>query len=196
MSVYNKIFVCFVILTSIIIFSGCETVRISTSEVMQQPEGTKYYLAHNLWTNGRHKISSINYQYGSVLPFGTEVKILDISKNEIKFQVVPSGYKYTIKYYEKYAMEPIQEYLKKLITTESRSELAKGVSSEFLDAMLRGKVLPGMTRKEVILTYGPPSPHRTPSLLNPTWVYWLRRWPVSITSRVVFKGDKVLQVMK
>jgi outer membrane protein assembly factor BamE (lipoprotein component of BamABCDE complex) len=196
MSIYKKIFILSAVLLTIASFSGCETTRISTSEVMQQPKGTKYYLAHNLWTNGRHKISSINYQYGSVLPFGTQVKVLEVTSNEIRFQVIPGGHKYTIKYYEQYAMEPIQEYLKKLITTENRAEMTKDTSPEFLDAMLRGEVRPGMTRKEVILTYGPPSPHRTPSQLNPTWVYWLRRWPVSITSRVIFKGDKVLQVMR
>ena len=196
MSVFRRITIVIVLTVTAVAFFGCETTRINTSEIMQQPVGTKYYLAHNIWTNGRHKISSINYQHGTVLPFGTEVKILEVTPDSVQFQVAPAGPKYTIKYYEKYAMEPIQGYLKKLITTKNREELLKDVSPKFTDAALRGEVLPGMTRQEVILTYGPPSPHRTPSQMNPTWVYWLRRWPVSVSSRVIFKGDKVLQVMK
>ena len=197
MSLYRKLFAVIAVAFAVVFISGCETPKtITVSEVMQQPRGTKFYLAHNIWTNGRHKISSINYQQGSVLPFGTELKILNITPHAINFQVAPAGPKYTIKYYEKYAMAPIREYLKTLITTSTRDELLKDTNPDFLNSMLSGEVLPKMSRKEVILTYGPPSPHRTPSQLNPTWVYWVRRWPVSITSRVIFKGDKVLQVMR
>ena len=197
MSFYRKLSVFITVLVAFVAISGCETAKpINVGEVMQQPKGTKFYLAHNIWTNGRHKISSINYQQGSVLPFGTEVKILNITPYAIQFQVAPRGPKYTIKYYEKYAMAPIREYLKTLITTSNRDELLKDTNPGVLNSILSGKVVPGMSRKEVILTYGPPSPHRTPSQLNPTWVYWPRRWPVSITSRVIFKGDKVLQVMR
>ena len=196
MSIIKKISTAVIITVTVLIFAGCETTKpIDVGEVMQQPKGTKYYLAHNIWTNGRHSISSINYQQGTVLPFGTEVEIIEVTANSIRFKVVPSGPSYTIKYYEKYAMEPIREYLKKLITTQNRDELTKDTNPRFLNAMLSGKVLPGMTRKEVILTYGPPSPHRTPSQLNPTWVYWRKRWPLDLNSRVIFKGDKVLQVM-
>lgn len=196
MSIIKKITIFTITLAAVVIFTGCETVKpIEVSEVMQQPAGTRYYLAHNIWTNGRHSISSINYQQGQILPFGTEVKILKVTPNSIRFQVMPAGPSYTIKYYEKYALKPISEYLKQLITTKTREELTKDTKPEFLNAMLNGKVLPGMTRKEVILTYGPPSPHRTPSQLNPTWVYWRKRWPVNLNSRVIFKGDKVLQVM-
>jgi len=194
---YRKIGIIATVVFVIAFIAGCNTTKpINVGEVMQQPKGTKFYLAHNIWTNGRHKISSINYQYGSVLPFSTEVKILDITPTSIQLQVAPSGPKYTIKYYEKYAMEPISGYLKKLITTQNGDELLKGTNPEFRNSILSGKVLPGMSRQEVILTYGPPSPHRTPSQVNLTWVYWVRRWPVSITSRVIFKGDKVLQVMR
>ncbi len=197
MSIYRKLCtVMTVALTIALLFIvGCSTAKtIDVGEVMQQPKGTKFYLAHNIWTNGRHRISSVNYQRGAVLPFGTEIKILNIGTTTIEFQVAPAGPKYTIKY--EYAMEPIQGYLKKLITIKNRDELIKDTNPEFLDLMLIGQVVPGMTRKEVILTYGPPSPHRTPSQINPTWVYWSRKWPISLSFRVVFKGDKVLQVMR
>jgi hypothetical protein len=164
---------------------------------MQEPEGTKYYLAHNIWYEYPSKISSINYQSGSILPVGTEIDNVKIlRRHRISFRVVKTGITYTITYYEKYGLKPIEDYLKTLITTKNREELLKGIPAKFADAILAGKVIPGMSRKEVILAYGPPSPHRTPSTENPTWVYWLKRWPVSITSRVIFKDDKVLEVLR
>ena len=74
--------------------------------------------------------------------------------------------------------------------------MTKGMSQDVINAMLSGKVIKGMTKDEVIITYGPPSPHRTPSLANQTWIYWLRRWPISVNSRVIFRDDKVVQVLK
>jgi len=190
------------VVISALLMSGCAT-PVSVSEVMQQPEGTDYYLAHNVWTDGRRTVSSINYQVGSIVPFGTEVQIVKatddsvfFNKNAVKFKVVSTGITYTIKYQEKYGMEPIDAFIKKLITTQTKSEMTEGISQDFVDAMIRGEVLPGMTRKEVIMAYGPPSLHRTPSQDMATWIYWIKRWPISKTSRVIFKGDKVLQVMK
>ena len=177
-----------------IFFAGCR--EISVSEVMQQPENRNYYLAHNIWFENPRRISSINYQSGSIIPFGTEVRVLEVTGRSVTFKAVRTGQKYTIIYYEKYGLKPMQDYLRSLITTKTREEMTRGISQKFVDAMLVGKVLPGMNRKEVIMTYGPPSPHRTPMLENPTWVYWIKRWPFSVTSRVIFKGEKVLEVLR
>ena len=46
-----------------------------------------------------------------------------------------------------------------------------------------------MTRKQVIITYGPPSRIRTPNPLSDTWIYWADRVK---SKRVIFKNDKVL----
>ena len=193
-----RIFSISVIAVLFAFLAGCVTTKkkISVSEVMQQPENRTYYLAHNLWVENPRSISSINYQSGAIIPFGTEVKILKVTRESVTFKVVRTGLKYTIIYFEKYGMKPVQEYLKSLVTTKTRAEMTKGISQNTIDAMLAGRVRPGMTRREVIMTYGPPSPHRTPLLENQTWIYWVKRWPVSITSRVIFKGDKVLDVIR
>lgn len=201
MSILRRIIVFAGVSSAALLMSGCAT-QINISEVMQKPKGTRYYLAHNVWSEGRKTISSINYQRGTIIPFGTEIKIINAEKSSItkncfvKFKVVPTGHNYTIKYHEKYGISPLSDYVKQLITTQTKSEMTKDISSDFINAMTRGEVLPGMTRKEVIMTYGPPSPHRTTSQTNTTWIYWLRRWPVTRTSRVIFKEDKVLHVMK
>jgi len=186
-----------VAVSSFLVLTGCVTKpTTSVSGIMQQPDGTRYYLAHNIWVKNPSKISSINYQSGSLLPVGTEIADVKILRRKrISFRAVSTGITYTIVYYEKYALKPLEEYLKTLITTKNREEILKDVPEKFADAVLAGKVLPGMSKNEVILTYGPPSPHRTPSLDNPTWIYWLKRWPVSLTSRVIFKDGKVLEVM-
>ena len=182
-----------VLLASIALLLSCScATKVNVSETLQIPEGTKLYTAYNIWKTGYWKISSINYQHGSVIPFGTEVKVISVTQRTVKLKCVPSGIPLTIRYHEKYTLQSMSEFLKKLLTTKNRQEQAKGIKPEILASILDGKVKKGMTRREVILTCGPPSPHRTPSQTNTTWIYWKSRWS---TFRVIFRKDKVIEIL-
>ena len=67
-----------------------------------------------------------------------------------------------------------------------------GISPDIRKNILQGKVEKGMTRKEVIMSYGPPSPHRTPLQATTTWVYWEGQFK---TKRIIFKNDKVIDIL-
>jgi hypothetical protein len=57
----------------------------------------------------------------------------------------------------------------KKVNLEQLSEIdQKGIKS--------GKALIGMSKTEVKIALGYPATHRTPSLENNSWVYWLNRW--------------------
>ncbi|MCK5845121.1 MAG: hypothetical protein KAG97_10460 [Victivallales bacterium] len=178
------------ILAAAIFNFGCKTVNVS--DAMQVPEGTRLYTAYNIWKPGRWKISSINYQRGDLIPFGTEVKVLNTTERGITFKVLHTGRKLKIRYHEDYGLTPMSDFIKRLLTTKSRQEQAKGVKPEILANILEGKVVKGMTPREVELTCGPPSPHRTPSPTNMTWIYWKSRW---ITYRVIFKNGTVIEIL-
>ncbi len=179
-------------IVAVLASAGC-AMPINVSEVMQHPEGTQYYTAHNIWYQGARRISSINYQSGAIIPFGTPVDIVKATKWTVDFKDLTTGKEHVIIYHENWGLEPMEGYLKKLLTTKSGEELTKGMSPRAVAAMRRGEVCKGMTKKQVAITFGPPSPHRTPSWDNETWIYWVSRWN---TKRVVFKNDKVLEVIE
>ena len=172
----------------LVITSGCVT-PINVGHVLQLPAHTKLYTTYNIWYEIPWNISSINYQRGKIIPFGSEVKIISMEPNKIKFQVMQTGRHYSFVYHEKWGMQPIEDFLKQMVTTKNRSEQTKGIAGEVKQSMLLGKVTKGMTRNEVTMAYGPPSPHRTPLLAASTWIYWDNRYK---TKRIIFKGDKVV----
>ncbi|MBN1864187.1 MAG: hypothetical protein JW808_04740 [Victivallales bacterium] len=174
------------------VFSACVT-PVNISEALQLPESAKLYTSYNIWYEIPWNISSLNYQRGKMIPVGTEIKLLGADSSKIQFQVLSTGNSYTIEYHEKWAMKPVEEFLKEFVTTKDRSEQTEGISPEVRKNILNGIVEKGMTRNEVEMAFGPPSPHRTPSKDLSTWIYWDSRF---VTKRVIFKGDKVLEVLR
>jgi outer membrane protein assembly factor BamE (lipoprotein component of BamABCDE complex) len=174
------------------LLAGCAT-PLDVNKIMQEPAGTRYYTAYNIWYNGDQPISSINQQSGTLIPFGTPINVIKATKWTLKFKDLTTGKEHVIVYREKYGMEPMEGFLKKFLTTKNAAEIHKGIPQRIVDAMKRGIVLKGMTKKQVAITYGPPSPHRTPSWDNETWIYWKNRWD---TKRVIFKNGKVIEILE
>lgn len=187
----KKILLMITALFGLLLLNGCIT-PVNVSEVLQLPEDTKLYTTYNIWYEIPWNISSINYQKGKIIPFGSHIKILSVLPKSVTFEVVSTNRRYTINYYEKWGMQPIEGFIKQLVTTKTRSEQTEGIAPSVRQKMLRGEVTKGMTRKEVIMTYGPPSPHRTPALTGMSWIYWKSRYN---TERVIFKGDKVIDII-
>lgn len=175
-----------------VLISGCVT-PVNVTEALQLPESARLYTAFNIWYEIPWNISSLNYQKGKMIPYGTEVKIDSADSGNIHFQVVSTGNRYAIEYHESWAMRPVEDFLREFVTTKNREEQSEGISPEVRSKILEGTVEKGMTRREVEMAYGPPSPHRTPSKELSTWVYWDNRF---VTKRVIFKGEKVLEVMR
>jgi hypothetical protein len=187
----KKFFLLGIAVLGLVLITGCVT-PINVGQVLQLPEGAKLYTTYNIWYEIPWNISSINYHRGKIIPFGSEVKIISMTPRNIKFQVLQTGRQYTIVYYEKWGMQPIEDFIKQLVTEKTRSEQTKGIAAEVKQAILRGDVQKGMTRKEVTMAYGAPSPHRTPLLEGSTWIYWKNRYT---TQRIIFKNNKVIDIL-
>lgn len=188
----KKLFLLGIATLGLIFLSGCVT-PLNVGEVLQLPNDAKLYTRYNIWYEIPWDISSINYQRGKIIPFGTRIKLVSADPQRIKFEVVSTARTYTIAYHEKWFMQPIDGYIKQLVTTKDRSEQTKGISPEIRRLMLKGEIKKGMTKDEVEMTYGPPSPHRTPLRESLTWIYWDNRF---VTKRVIFKKDKVIDILK
>ena len=185
----KKLILFIVALASVVMIAGCITgKKVEYTKVLQVSEDTQLYTAYNIWYEIPWEISSINYHKGKIIPFGEAIKILSIQDNVIKFKRLSNGHQYSIVYHERFGLKPVEEFVKQIFTTKDRKTIAQGISASVLKKIDAGIVEKGFTRKEVELTYGPPSPHRTPLKEGNTWIYWKNRFA---TMRVIFKNDKV-----
>lgn len=170
-----------------LLFAGCQTRTIVPEEVLQLPTHATVYTAYNLWYENPEKLTTDNIQKGTLIPFGTEVKLLSMTDSKIVFQA--NGKTLTLNYDDARTMVPIEDFAKQLFTTSVAVETAAGVSPAAFEKMRRGIIEKGMTKQNVITTYGPPSKIRTPNQLSDSWIYWVDRVK---TKRVIFRNGKVL----
>ena len=179
----------FVLTASLLVATGIAGCRqIIVAEVLQQPLGKKIYLKQNIWYENPRKISCLNIQKGKILTFGTEVEPVSATDYQLTFKTPKDGKRYTIDYYHSLVMLPMEGYIKRIFTMKTRDELTKGMKPSHVKMMLKGKVKRGMTKKQVLLTFGKPAACRTPSTLNSTWIYWLSEDSVY---RIVFRRGKI-----
>lgn len=186
----KKIFLLFfsaVFTAGALLISGCQTRTIVPEEVLQLPTHASVYTAYNLWYQNPEDLTPDNIQKGTLIPFGTEVKILSMTNSEIVFQA--NGKTFKLNYDEGRTMMPIEDFAKQLFTTSVAVETAAGVSPSAFEKMRRGIIEKGMTKQNVITAYGPPSKIRTPNQLSDSWIYWVDRVK---SKRVIFKDGKVL----
>jgi hypothetical protein len=188
----RKIFPLAVAVLVAVIISGCAR-RIIVAEVLQQPLGKKIYLKNNVWyqTAGKsgkiEKMSCLNYQQGTIIPFGTEIEPVKASSSELSFKTM-DGKTFTVDYEHSLTLLPMEAYIKNLFTMKNRQELTKGISKQDVELLMQGKIRRGMTKSQILLGFGVPAACRTPSTLNSTWVYWSSKDTVY---RVVFRRNKV-----
>jgi hypothetical protein len=160
----------------------------------------------------RPKIDDTNYQKGALIPFGTQVQILEVRKNTVTFQ--PVGHpEITLVQRWGRKTQSIDDYMHRIfVTDDPRTRLRSsapatsgkkkdkrasaapdGKSDSVRKLIEQGLVEPGMTREQVLMSIGYPPVHRTPSLDAPAWTYWENRW---VTFIVHFDGDKVSRVQR
>jgi len=174
--------------TAMVLAAGCRTQQIDPYTVLQVPTTQRLYTAYNLWVEGE-TLSSLNYQTGRLIPFGTEVRVDSVTPDRVVFRVPGAPKPYTLRYQEKYALLPITMFLPKLFTTDDAAVQSRGIPPDTLRQMRAGQVSPGMTKEQVIKVFGYPSPHRTPSLDADSWIYWRTR---TSTVRIFFKNNRVI----
>ena len=139
----------------------------------------------------------MNIQQGGFIPAGTVIEPLatDSFPEKIHFKVKKTGKPFAIRFKEAYRLCTMRDYIASTFTTEDplknipeKSDRDKKVKQR----IVRGEVVPGMTRSEVELAYGPPPAVRTPDKRNETWIYW--RTPDS-QIRVIFRDDVVRNIL-
>ena len=170
-----------------LLFTGCYTRTLIPEEVLQLPTHAQVRTAYNLWYKTPDNLTPENIQQGKIIPFGTDVQIESMTDSRIVFRA--NGEIFTLNYDQAKTTIPMEDFARELFTTALAVETASGTTPAQFEKMRRGVIEKGMTRKQVLITYGRPSRIRTPNILSDTWIYWLDRVK---SKRVIFKNDKVL----
>lgn len=138
------------------------------------------YTAHNIW---RHKgtLFCINFKLGSdVIPAGTAVQNVAVSADsdwpEIRFQMAETKEYITVRFNGSWHPgESVRSYEKKMFTEKTFDELTEGLNPEEIRSIKDGILTVGMSKRAVLVSYGPPPEHYTKQLSNNEWYYWINR---------------------
>jgi len=158
--------------------------------------GKTLYLQSNVWFENPMKISSVNYHRGTILSAGTKVKVQDISMGGIRFVTLKNGLEYRILFSVKHFPGMDAEDLAELYFGEGDpldSSTYSGFTAAEKKAIDEGRIIKGMSKKAVLMSYGYPPKHRTRSTDLNTWSYWNNRL---FRMEVRFgKDDRVAQII-
>ena len=146
-------------------------------EAAAQAAPVKAYTTVNLWFERPEQIYSTNYHRGTIIPAGTAVEILKRRGSEIQFRA-DSGTMYKLVHVKRHSNIDLEELFKRIFSTENVMA-PNGKFSKLSEMEKRnvkaGKIAPGMSKDAVLMAYGYPPGHRTPSLSEGTWIYWRDR---------------------
>lgn len=68
------------------------------------------------------------------------------------------------------------EFAQRYVVTTDPKQTMAAFTPAVRDAILAAKVMPGMTREQVLMTIGCPVASENPGLDAPTWRYWRDSW--------------------
>jgi len=139
-----------------------------------QENGPALYTAYNIWYEKPGNLYVINYKRGAILPAGTPISNLKVTRSVIRFMA--NGVEFYIAFQHRFHPgQSTESYREKMFTSKTFEELTNGMSKEVISGIKRGAPIAGMTKQEVLIAYGYPPEHRTPTLESNRWVYWRNR---------------------
>ena len=181
------------VLAAAVVLAGSGCVEpVVFAEVFQLRKGQKIYTAYNIWYTDPDNIDCRNVQTGSFIPVGTEIEPVGTDAWNEKITFKAAGRTFSICFDNGIRLCSMRDYIASTFTTETRDELFKGIPDKARLRIVRGEVVPGMDRRQVLLAFGPPPAIRTPDKKNETWIYWMTD---AKTIRLIFRGDIVRQVL-
>lgn len=189
----KKLFAILAAVSAVLLTNGCAAPDpIVMSEVFQLQKGQEIRTACNLWYTDPANVDCRNIQQGSFIPLGTPIVPVEADNTERTITFKALGKTFTINFKSSIRLCTMRDYISETFTTRTVDEMLKGVPANVRQRIVRGEVVPGMDRQQVILAYGLPPAARTPDLKNETWIYWVSD---TGTIRLVFRGDTVRQIL-
>lgn len=174
-----------IFLSFILIFSGSSVFA----------EGEARYLKNNIHYQERpdrggklvRNASYANYtdpgQGHAFLPVGTKVEIKITGGwrgKRLTITDLADGKLINFEYKKKNMKIPMADYIDIISSPEKVS--LKGLSQLDQKGIRSGKVSKGMSKKGVQMAFGYPATHRTPSLEDNNWTFWLNRFQTTVVT--------------
>jgi hypothetical protein len=134
-----------------------------------RPEG---YTCCNLHYD-KDWISDANRRQLPMIPAGAKIKVLDYGSNRANVEI--DGKPMRIGHDYGRGEESLEKFIAKLVVKTDPQVKVKRYPEKVRAAIKEGRVIPGMTRDQVILAVGYPPTHKTPSLDASVWNLWASR---------------------
>lgn len=154
--------------------------------------GPVYYTQVNIRYEDPERIPSTNYLRGERLPVGTPVRIIERGGRTIRF-VDPSDREYSLLHVPRHTAGTLDQIFERMFSREdpwAPGGTLDRIASASVDHIEQGTVGGGMTRQAALMSYGYPPSHRTPSLEQDVWTYWIGR----NRTQLEFRKDRLLRV--
>jgi hypothetical protein len=150
---------------SLVLLASCATP--GTKEELQPRSG---YACCNLHYQ-RDKISDANWLELPFLAAGTPVRVTGLEYDRAYVQVAGSEMYIRQEYGRE--QESLGKFIgKTIVATDPKPKIATW-PKQIQDAIQAGRVMPGMTKEQLIVSLGYPMTSYTSSLEAPIWKYWL-----------------------
>jgi hypothetical protein len=163
-----------------IIMAGC------TQPPKKEPAaGAQLYTAYNIWKHdSKRHMYCINFKSApTFIPAGTAVYGAQVKRSNqgsgnetqrIEFKIMNTGEKISIGMRSRWHPgKTLNNYFDMMFTTDNFEQLTEGLSEAEIAAIKEGTVVPGMSKRAVLIAYGYPPEHRTRSLDSDAWTYWM-----------------------
>ena len=131
------------------------------------------YTCCNIWYRSPDRISAVNHKEGSILPAGSPVEVVRADGDRIVFRTTRTRGQFTLTLDHQDGLDA-QAVRERFIGDRDFMALTAGLTAREVELIRDGRIEEGMSRAAVLISFGPPPPHRTPSLDAATWTYWAR----------------------
>jgi hypothetical protein len=151
-----------------------------------------WHTSHNLRYERADAVWSTNYQVGSLIPAGSKVASVYEQKQRFRNMrmiifTLENGSTFKMPFVEAHhAGMTLEAFAQRLFTDKTFDQLSAGLSQAEIDAVKRGQLMKGMSKKAVILAWGYPPESQTFSLENTNWVYNVNRFR---TTELIFDNQ-------
>jgi|SRR5690554_6796261 len=117
------------------------------------------------------EIYDINYEEDDshIVPFGSPLTVTRQGRRSIRFETGGKRYDFE-NHYSRDLSEA--EFVGRYVVAEDPRVAAAGFPEKIREAIVAGKVSPGMTREQVRMALGWPISSENPDLDAPVWRYW------------------------
>lgn len=150
--------------------TGCQT----TLTKMGLPGGEKPadkagYTCCNLHHEGDW-ISDSNYAELPMIPAGSAITVKGYGRNYASADIAGKPMRLGLDYGRE--QQTVEQFVDKIVVAEDPHKQLATWPPKIQDAIRAGKLLPGMTREQVLMAVGYPMANETSSLDSKLWRYW------------------------